>query len=32
MFTASGRALAEARHDYLVGFFEQLQAEQRGER
>jgi uncharacterized protein len=32
MFTPSGRALAEARHAYLVGFFEQLQAEQRGER
>ncbi len=32
MFTPSGRALAEARHAYLVGFFEQLQAERRGER
>ena len=32
MFTPSGRALAEARHAYLVGFIEQLQAEQRGER
>ncbi len=32
MFTASGKALAEARHAYLVGFYEQLQAEARGER
>ncbi len=32
MFTVSGKALAEARHTYLVGFYEQLQAEARGER
>jgi uncharacterized protein len=32
MFTASGKSLAEARHAYLVGFYEQLQAEVRGER
>lgn len=32
MFTPSGKALAEARHAYLVGFYEQLQAEARGER
>jgi uncharacterized protein len=32
MFTPTGRALAEARHAYLLGFFEQLQAERRGER
>jgi uncharacterized protein len=32
MFTDSGKALAEARHAYLVGFYEQLQAEARGER
>lgn len=32
MFTQSGTALAEARHAYLVGFYEQLQAEARGER
>jgi uncharacterized protein len=32
MFTPAGRALAEARHAYLVGFFEQLQAERRGDR
>ncbi len=32
MFTASGKALAEARHAYLVEFYEQLQAESRGER
>jgi len=32
MFTKSGKALAEARHTYLVGFYEQLQAEVRGER
>jgi len=32
MFTKSGRALAEARHDYLVDFYTQLQAEVRGER
>ena len=32
MFTKSGKALAESRHDYLVSFYEQLQAEVRGER
>jgi len=32
MFTPSGKALAEARHAFLVGFYEQLQAEVRGER
>lgn len=32
MFTASGKTLAEARHAYLVGFYDQLQAEVRGER
>ena len=32
MFTPSGKALAEARHAYLVGFYEQLQAEVLGER
>lgn len=32
MFTDSGKALAEARHAYLVAFYEQLQAEVRGER
>lgn len=32
LFTASGRALAEARHAYLVDFYAQLQAEVRGER
>lgn len=32
LFTASGRALAEARHAYMVGFYEQLQAEVRGKR
>ncbi len=32
MFTRSGKQLAEARHAYLVGFYEQLQAEARGER
>jgi len=32
MFTPSGKAMAEARHAYLVGFYEQLQAEARGER
>lgn len=32
MYTVSGKALAEARHAYLVGFYEQLQAEARGER
>ena len=32
LFTASGKALAEARHAYLLGFYEQLGAEVRGER
>jgi len=32
IFTESGKALAEARHAYLMGFYEQLQAEVRGER
>ncbi|MBG0784482.1 MAG: HD domain-containing protein [Anaerolineaceae bacterium] len=32
MFTPSGKALAEARHAYLVEFYTQLQAETRGER
>ncbi len=32
MFTDSGKALAEARHAYLVNFYVQLQAEVRGER
>jgi len=32
MFTHSGKALAEARHAYLVNFYAQLQAEVRGER
>lgn len=32
MFTPSGKALAEARHACLVEFYEQLQAESRGER
>jgi uncharacterized protein len=32
MFTDSGKALAAARHAYLVGFYEELQAEMRGER
>jgi uncharacterized protein len=32
MFTESGKALAEARHAYLVNFYTQLQAEVRGER
>jgi uncharacterized protein len=32
MFTASGQELAEARHAYLVAFYEQLRAEVRGER
>ena len=32
LFTASGKALAEARHAYMIGFYEQLQAEVRGER
>lgn len=32
MFTERGRALAEERHAYLVGFYDQLRAEVRGER
>lgn len=32
MFTESGRAIAEERHSYLVNFYQQLQAEVRGER
>ena len=32
LFTASARALAEARHTYLAQYFEQLGAEMRGER
>jgi len=32
MFTRNGKKLAEARHAYLMGFYEQLQAEERGER
>lgn len=32
MFTSSGKAIAEARHAFLVVFYEQLQAEMRGER
>lgn len=32
MFTKTGKSLAEARHTYLVAFYEQLQAEVRGER
>jgi uncharacterized protein len=32
MFTDSGKALAEARHAFLLAFYEQLQAEARGER
>jgi uncharacterized protein len=32
MFTESGKALAEARHAYMVAFYQQLQAEVRGER
>jgi len=32
MFTPSGKALAEARHAFLVRFYDQLQAEVRGER
>jgi uncharacterized protein len=30
MFTATGRALAEARHAYMVGFYEQLDREVKG--
>ena len=32
MFTHSGRLLAEARHDFMLTFYQQLQAEVRGER
>jgi hypothetical protein len=32
MFTPSGKALAEERHAYLLNFYQQLQAEVRGER
>lgn len=32
MFTQSGKGLAEARHAYLVNFYDQIQAEVRGER
>ncbi len=32
LFTDSGKQLAEARHAYMVGFYQQLQAEVRGER
>lgn len=32
LFTKSGKKLAEERHAYMVGFYEQLQAEARGER
>ena len=32
LFTQSGQAIAKARHNYLVNFYEQLQAEVRGER
>jgi uncharacterized protein len=32
MFTKSGKALAEARHNFLTAFYEELQAEVRGER
>lgn len=32
MFTRSGKALAEARHAYMIAFYQQLQAEMRGER
>ena len=32
MFTHSGKSLAETRHQYLLGFYKQLQAEVRGER
>lgn len=32
MFTPSGKALAEDRHKFLIAFYEQLQAEARGER
>lgn len=32
LFTDSGKALAEARHAFMVAFYQQLQAEARGER
>jgi uncharacterized protein len=32
MFTKSGKALAEARHEFMLAFYQQLQAEVRGER
>ena len=32
MFTQSGKAVAEARHAYLIGFYDKLQAEVQGER
>jgi uncharacterized protein len=32
MFTESGKRIAEARHAYLVGFYDELQAEARGEK
>jgi uncharacterized protein len=32
LYTASGRAIGKARHEFLEGFFEQLAAESRGER
>lgn len=32
LFTTSGKALAEARHAYMLAFYQQLQAEVRGER
>ncbi|MDY6866474.1 MAG: HD domain-containing protein [Chloroflexota bacterium] len=32
IYTESGKALAKTRHAYLMGFYEQLQAEVRGER
>ena len=32
MFTQSGKRVAEARHAYLVNFYEELQAEVRGEK
>lgn len=32
LFTDSGKQLAEARHAYMMGFYQQLQAEVRGER
>ncbi len=32
LFTPTGRLIAQGRHDYMVAFFEQLDAEVRGER